>query len=278
MNSSLIGVAIGLVFIATLAGILSVPLLLRRQALSGDLVAHALLPGLVGAFMITGIKETSILLMGAVFTAWIALRLLAPLQKHPRIKSDGAMAVLISGAYALGVFMLSLLQKTENATQAGLDRYLLGSAAALQWHEVLWAGGIFLLIVGGILPNVSALQLWLFDPDQAKMRGINTHRLERGLEIGICLAVMMAVQFVGIVLAAALLIAPALIARPWANSLLGLWIGAAAISAFAALTGTWISFQSPGMPTGPWIVLSLAIFWVLSYAFWYSKRIIFQAK
>src|SRR5688500_10184363 len=124
-------VALGSMLLGIVSGVLGSFAVLRRQGLLGDTLSHAALPGICIAFMLTGARTPIVLLIGAGIAGWIGTMLLLRIVKDTKLSEDTALGVILSIFFGVGILLLTVIQQRNDATQAGLDRYLFGQAAAL---------------------------------------------------------------------------------------------------------------------------------------------------
>lgn len=266
-NANVRWVMLGMIFLSINSALIGSFAYLRQKALVGDAISHAILPGICIGFLINGQKNVYFLLLGAVFTGWLALQSINYLITHTKIKSDGAIALVLSVFYGFGVVLLTMIQNTNNAEQAGLDKFLLGKAASMVAEDVIIAGVICCFSILVIFLFFRPLQIMSFDVHFAKIRGYPVYFLENLLSILLVISVAIGIQALGVVLMAALLITPAASARYWTNSLkILLWI-ACGISIVSSFLGALISYHWSQMPTGPWVVVFLSFFAFVSVIF-----------
>jgi manganese/zinc/iron transport system permease protein len=124
-------VALGSALMGVISGVMGSFAVLRKQSLLGDGVSHAALPGVVTAFLLTGSKQTEVLLTGALISGLMATLLMVNIVRHSRVKFDGALALVMSVFFGLGLVLLTYVQKQPNANQAGLNRFIFGQASTL---------------------------------------------------------------------------------------------------------------------------------------------------
>lgn len=257
-------VTLGAMLIGAISGFLGSFAVLRRQALLGDAMSHAALPGIALAFLITGQRDPFSLLIGAAVAALVAALWLLAVVRTTRIKDDAALALTLAVFFGFGLVLLSYLQRQPHAAQAGLKSFLFGQAAALIERD-LWAmlaiglPALFLVLI--FWPQVKLIS---FDPDFARSLGVPVRRFEVLLTGIIVVAIVIGLQTVGVVLMSAMLIAPAVAARQWTNRLEYMVVLAAGFGALASLIGAWISTLGKGLTTGPLIVLVMSLFTMLS--------------
>ncbi|MGI9420473.1 MAG: metal ABC transporter permease [Geminicoccaceae bacterium] len=257
-------VAIGAVILGMISGVLGSFAVLRQQSLLGDTLAHAALPGVCLGFLIAGSRELSAILGGALVTAVLAALLMLALTRHSRLKTDAGLGIALSVLFALGVVLLPYIQGTANASQGGLDSFLFGQAAAILRSDLWVMGGITALSLGLILPFWKEFKLVTFDPVFARTLGLPVALLETALTLTIAFAVVVGLQMVGVVLMAAMVIAPAVAARQWVKSLAHMVLLAAIFGMLAGLAGALISVAGRGLATGPLIVLAITALVILS--------------
>jgi manganese/zinc/iron transport system permease protein len=260
-------VALGSALLGVVSGVLGTYAVLRRQGLLGDALAHAALPGICLAFLLTGSKEQVVLLLGAGLAGWVGTMLLLVIVRRTILSEDAALGIVLSTFFGLGITLLTYINQRADATQAGLDKYLFGQAAALVERDVITfaiLGGVALALV---LLFYKEFKLLTFDAEFAGSLGFGTTRLSVLLTSLIVVAVVIGLQTVGVVLMAAMLIGPAAAARQWTNRLGVMILLSAAFGALAGVVGAVLSFTEEGLPTGPTIVLALTVIVFISLCF-----------
>jgi len=231
---------------------------LRKRALVGDAIAHAVLPGVCLSFIISGEKNPFWLLLGAVIAGWAALLVMDFMVNHSKLKTDTAIGAVLSVFFGLGILLLTAIQHSGSANQAGLDTFLFGKAASMTQRDVWVFGGVAALLLLVIAAFFKSFKLVAFDPDFARSLGLPVRTLEFILATITVLSVATGIQAVGVVLMAALLITPAAAARFWTDSMIRMILLAALFGLLSGFFGAWVSYTAPAMPTGPWIVLLLS--------------------
>lgn len=269
-------ITLGTAVLGAICGMLGSFAVLRKQSLLGDAISHAALPGIALAFILTGIKDPNILLIGALISGLIGTFWIKGIVSKTRLKNDTALGLILSLFFGFGILLLTFIQKMPNANQAGLDKYLFGQAATLVESDV-W----LMAIITGVSLMVlllfwKELKLLLFDPDYTKTLGFNTRFLDILITVFIVLAIVLGLQTVGVVLMSAMLLAPAAAARQWTNSLSKMIIIAAVFGAFSGVFGTAISASQDNLSTGPVIVLVAAVFVLFSFIFSPGRGLLFR--
>jgi manganese/zinc/iron transport system permease protein len=235
-------------------------LVLRRQALAGDAIAHAVLPGLVGGFLVTGTRSPLAMLAGAAI-AGVATVLLAELaQRRARTDRATALGIVFTAAFALGIALL----ETQGARQVDLDPscVLFGSletifavpapdaAGFAAWLRALprevWS--VFAACVATLAFSAAfrrELAALAFDRGFARTSGASPRWLENALLAVASMAIVASFEAVGSVLVLALLCCPTLLAAPFArHSTQRLWLGLA-LSALVATPAYFLAAHAP---------------------------------
>lgn len=267
LDYTLRNVALGSALLGVVSGVLGCFALLRRQGLLGDALAHAALPGIGLAFLLTGSKAPLVLMAGAALAGWLGALLLLHIVRRTPLDEDAALGIILSVFFGFGIVLLTFIQRTGDANQAGLDKYLFGQAATLVWEDVLTTSmlGAAALAVVGIL--YKEFKLITFDPGFAASLGFGTRRLSVLLTSLIVVAIVIGLQTVGVVLMAAMLVGPAAAARQWTDRLSRMILLAALFGAASGVSGALISVSASRIPTGPMIILSLTAIVLISLFF-----------
>ncbi len=274
-------VALGAAVVGIVAGALGCFAVLRRQALVGDAMSHAALPGIALAYMITGTKDNLVLLVGAAIAGWIATLAVMGIVRSSRVKFDSALGLVLSVFFGFGLMLLTYIQRQPDASQAGLDKFLFGQAATLVEDDVktmAMLGGIAIVVM---LVLWKEFKLLSFDFDFAATIGYPVRVLDVLLTTLIVIAIVVGLQAVGVVLMSAMIVAPAAASRQWTNRLGVMVLLAAFFGALAGVVGATLSSTVPRLPTGPTIVVCVTAIVFISFLFapnrglvwaWFDKR------
>lgn len=252
-------VAIGAALLGAVSGSLGTYAVLRRQSLLGDAISHAALPGIAIAFLLTGSKTPLILVLGAAIAGWLGTLLILSIVRLTRIKYDSALGIILSTFFGFGLVLHTLIQRTGNANQAGLDTFLFGQAATILKSDVLTIGILGSIAIVIMLVFWKELKVLVFDEGFAASLGFPIRALDILLTSLLVIAIVLGLQAVGAVLMSAMLVAPAVAARQWTNKLSVMMFLAAGFGALAGVSGTIISSSASRIPTGPTIVLCATV-------------------
>jgi len=239
----------------------------KKRSLIGDVISHAVLPGICISFIATGTKAPYLLILGAFITGWLSIIIMNTITSKTKIKEDTATGLSLSVFFGVGILLLTYIQQTGNASQSGLDSFLFGKAASLVGNDLIAFSSIAIIVLIAVYLFYKEFTLMAFDPEYAKVIGLPVKALENLLTSITVLAVVTGIQAVGVVLMAAMLITPAAAAKYWTSNFLSMIILAAIIAAISGISGAYISYAIPSMPTGPWIVMVLSIIAILSILF-----------
>lgn len=248
-------VVAGVALLGATCGGLGAFAVLRGQSLLGDAVAHAALPGVALAFLLTGTRDPLALAVGAGLTGGLAVWFVARAARAGELRTDSVLAVALAAFFGLGLVLLTYVQRLPDAQQAGLDRYLFGQAATLVQADVLRIGAYALAALAAVIVAWRPMALLTFDRGFGEALGLRmgaANALLTGLLVG---AIVVGLEAVGVVLVSALVVAPGVAARAWTQRLGPHVALAAALGAVSGGTGALVSALDDRLPTGPLVVL-----------------------
>jgi manganese/iron transport system permease protein len=242
--------------VAAVCAVLSCYLVLKGWSLMGDAISHAVLPGIVLAFVL-GIP----LVIGA-FVAGLACALATGyLKDNSRVKEDTVMGIVFSGMFGFGLVLFTKVETDQHLNHI-LFGNVLGVTAADLIETAIIAGGTLLIV----LAKRRDLLLYCFDPNHARAIGLPVRVLHYGLLILLSLTIVSSIKAVGIILVIAMLIAPGATAYLLTDRFGRMLLIAVTMAAASALLGTLISFHINGA-TGACIVLVQACLFLAAFLF-----------
>lgn len=240
--------------VAPPTALLSCFLVLKGWALMGDAVSHAVLPGVVLAWM-TGIP----LIIGAFGAGMTCALLTGYLSHNSRVKQDTVMGVVFSGMFGIGIIMYTSIDTNEH-----LDHILFGNMLGIDASD-MWTAGLISAVVCGFLGlKWKDLLLHAFDPAQAQASGLRVGLLHYGLLSVLSLSVVATLTATGLILAVALLVTPGATAFLLVRSFGRMLIVSVIVCLGAMLAGTYASFFIDSAPA-PTIVLILTAVFVVAF-------------
>ena len=236
----------------------------KKQNLMSDALAHAALPGVVVAFLLIGEKQLIVLIIGAAASALLGALFIQVITSVSRISEDSAMGMILSVFYGLGIMLLTIANRIGGGNQSGLDGFIYGQAAAMVRSDVYTMIILAVIVIFLIFILFKEWKIYLFDPQFSKGLGLSLKGMN-ALYTGLLVTtIVIGIQAVGVILIAALLIIPAVSARYWTESFKTMLILSAAFGGIAGALGTIISALGSGLPTGPFIVVVAASFFIIS--------------
>lgn len=251
------------VLVAVPTALLSCFLVLKGWSLMGDAISHAILPGVVVAYIVG-----APLAVGA-FSAGMACALLTGyLKANSRVKQDTVMGVVFSGMFGLGLVLYTRIQSDVH-----LDHILFGDMLGIDVPDIIESGVIALIAAGLLLLKWRDLLLHAFDPIQAKVSGLPVNLLHYGLLAILSLTIVGALKAVGIILAIAMLIAPGAVAFLITRSFGAMLAWSVGIAVSASLGGVYLSFFLDSAPA-PTIVLLMTLAFIAAFGLstWRVRR------
>jgi len=258
-------VTLGAVLLTASSAIVGTFTFLKKKALVGDAVAHAVLPGTCLSFILTGNKDPLWLIIGAFITGWISLTVIDLIRRYSKLKEDTAIGLILSVFFGFGILLLTMIQSSGNASQSGLNSFIFGQAASLVGNDLIIFSIVSLLLIITVVIFYKSLALIAFDIGFARSIGFPVGLIEFILTTLTVMAVVVGIQAVGVVLMAAILITPPAAARFWTNKLSKMVILSAFFGALSGFIGAYISYTAPSMPTGPWVVVIVSIIAIVSF-------------
>jgi manganese/iron transport system permease protein len=257
-NAIAIGIAIGI-----LSAVIGSYLIVQRMGLLGDVVAHAVLPGLAIAFYM-GVD----IFLGAFIAGTISTFVVAWIQSHSKVKVDTAMALVFSGFLALGVMLVTVLK-----SKLDLHSFLFGDILGVTTNDLWRTVVIAILVLVGVAMFYRELLFYCFDPLAAKAMGLPVHLIHFSLMAGITLTIIASMQSVGVVLVVSLLTGPAATAYLLVKELHWMMLVGAAIGILSSISGMYVSYYQ-NVPSGSAIVLIISGLFLLAMLFSPSQGIL----
>ncbi len=241
------------VLIAPAAAMLSCFLVLKGWSLMGDATAHAVLPGVVLAYL-AGIP----LIIGAFLAGLVCALSTGFIKDHSRVKQDTVMGVIFSGMFGFGIVIY-----TQIESELHLDHILFGNILGVGTQDI-WIAGLISGAVSLILATKwRDILAHAFDPVQARMIGLSVGAIHYGLLAILSATIVAMLSSVGIILAIALLIAPGAIAFLLTRQFSAMLIVAVLVALSAGVAGIIASFWIDSAPA-PTIVLVLTVMFLIA--------------
>jgi len=204
--------------VSVTCGLLGCFLILRKMAMVGDAISHAVLPGIVLAFLISGSRDSVIMLLGAGIIGILTTVLIEFFHKKGNLQADASIGVTFTWLFALGVILISVFANEVDLDQdcvlhgeiayVPLDLWITDSGLILGPRVLYVSGFVFLVILGFIILGYKELYLTTFDPAFATAIGVSTVLWHYLLMAAVSLTTVASFESVGAILVVAFLIAP----------------------------------------------------------------------
>lgn len=236
--------------------ILSAYVVWRGMAFVGDAMAHAILPGIVIAFLL----KIS-LFIGALIAATLTALGIGMISKEGEIKEDTAIGVMFSGFFAFGILLLSRITSYQD-----LSHILFGDVLGVSPADLWGMLAVVTVVLAAVLAFYKELLVTSFDPGHSVAIGLSPELVRYGLLILLALTVVTAIQTVGVVLVLALLVTPAATASLLTRRLPQIMLLGTLFAALAALIGLYASYYM-NVASGAAIVLTLTVSFGIAFVF-----------
>ncbi len=245
----IVGVVLGIA-----CGALGCFVVLRGMAFLGDAIAHAILPGVVVAYL-SGVS----IVAGAFGAGLISAALISAISRGARVKEDTAIGIVFTGAFALGIVLISRVQ----GYMRDLSHLLFGNILGIAPGDVAASASIAALVLVCLALWYREMLICSFDPIHAQAIGLPLNRLHAGMMALLALTIVAGIQAVGVVLIAALLVTPAATARLLTDRLPLMLLLAALLGGGAAVIGLYASYFL-NLASGGAIVLTSALLFAMT--------------
>ena len=232
-------------------------IVLRGMSFLGDALAHAVLPGIVIAFLLGWPLAVGALIAG-IGTA-IAIGLVT---ERGQVKEDTAIGVLFAGMFALGIALLS----TRRNYSVDLTHILFGNLLGVSTGDLIISAVLGVVVLLTVLIFYKEFMVISFDPLLATTLRIPLRFFSYLLLILLAVTIVVALQTVGVALMLAMLVTPAAAAYQLTHRLHWMMLIAAAIGTFSGLTGLYLSYYV-NIASGPAVVLVATFIFILVFLF-----------
>jgi len=244
-------------------------LMVQRLALLGDAISHSVLPGLAIAFILG-----ANIFIGAFIAGVLSTVIIAWIKTRSTIKEDAAMGIVFSAFFALGITLITIVQKDN---KIDLNHFLFGNILGVTAEDAIDTAFIVALVLLVVVFFYKELLFYTFDPLGAQATGLPVNLLNFGLMVLIALTIVASLKAVGVVLVLSLLITPASTAYLLVTRLHQVMILGAIIGVISSISGMYLSYFY-NLPSGPAIVLVASGLFVLSLLFSPTQGILTQPR
>lgn len=249
-------VLLGCILLGLNCGLLGGFIVVRRMALVGDMLSHAVLPGIALGFLWNMTKDPLAILVGATAVGLFSTVVVGWIERTTRLKSDAALGLVLSSFYAAGICLVTMIQGLPTGNKSGIDKFMFGQAAALGDADVRLMLVTTMVTLAVLVVGYRGFLVTSFDAEFARVCGLPVRLLHQVLMLLTAFAVVVAMQAVGVVLVSAMLVIPAASAYLLTDRLHRLLAISAATGVLTAVLGAFLSFLGSNLPTGPFMVLA----------------------
>jgi manganese/iron transport system permease protein len=246
------------ILVGLLCAVVGSYLMVQRLALLGDAISHSVLPGLAIAFMIG-----ANIFVGAFIAGVLSTMAIAWIRTRSPIKEDAAMGIVFSAFFALGITLITVVQKDN---KIDLNHFLFGNILGVTANEVRDTAIISAIVLIVVVLIYKELLFYTFDPLGAQAAGLPVNQLNFGLMLLIALTIVASMKAVGVILVLSLLITPGATAYLLVKRLHEVMIVGAGIGVFSSISGMYLSYFY-NLPSGPAIVLVVSALFILALLF-----------
>ena len=244
------------IVVGIICGVIGSFIILRGMALMGDAIAHAILPGVAISY-IMGINY----FYGAVVVGILTALGIGVISEKSRIKSDAAIGIVFSAAFALGVILITMAKSAIDLTQILFGNVLYVRTMDM-WLTIII--GVILLLV--VIIFFKELLISSFDETMAQVYGLKTRFIHYGIMVLLTLVTVASLQTVGVILVVSLLITPASTAYLLTNRLSTMIVLASTFGALSSVVGIYFSYVY-NLPSGPVIALAATAIFLVALIF-----------
>jgi len=257
----------GAMLLGVTCGLLGSFIVVRKMALVGDALSHAVLPGVAVGFLWGMAKDPVAIFIGATIAGLLGTVVVRLIKDTTRLKEDTALGLVLATFFGAGICLLKIIERLPTGNKSGLDKFLFGQAAAIGPADVTLMAVVTALTLVVVALFYKEFLVTSFDVQFARVSGFPAKTIHYTLMLLLAFAIVIALQAVGVVLVSAMLITPAAAAylltdrmhrMLWLSALFGLVAGAG---------GAFLSFLGPSFPTGPFMVLSSTAIFTLAFLF-----------
>ena len=269
------------ILVAIPAALLGVILLLNKSVMIGDAISHAVLPGIVIAYLIVGTMDNTYVLMGASIAGFITTLLIDFFQAKFAIQKDAAIGTATTFLFSLGVLLLALFfgQNTEldqecvlfGAIETTVIEQVLVGETIIGTRAIFQLLPLTIIVVLFVFFGFSRLKSWLFNASYTTLLGISITKWRLSVLLLLSLHAVLSFESVGAVMLVGLLVLPGATALLLAKNLKEAFVYAVIIAILACVIGVFVGFQI-NISIAPVIIFSNSLLFIGVYIFDRSRK------
>ncbi|MFK8100979.1 MAG: iron chelate uptake ABC transporter family permease subunit [Saprospiraceae bacterium] len=259
--------------VGIMCGVLGCFIVLRNMALIGDALAHAILPGVVFAFILVGYNSLAFF-TGSVLAGLFTVIGITWIQHNVKTKNDAAIGIVFTAMFAIGVIGISWISRSEGV-HLDLKDFLFGNVLGIKNQDLYLISGVLIYVLLSIIVFYRYLFATTFQPVIAETMGISVKFVHYFLMLLLSFAVVASLQTVGVILVVAMLITPAATALLLSDKLNWVLVISGTIGFFSAVLGLLLAIMFE-TPPGPAMTLTATAFYLLAALLAPKKGLIFR--
>lgn len=273
--------------VAACCSLLGCYLILRRMAMVGDAISHAVLPGIVIAFLFTGSRESIPMLIGAGLLGVLTTFLIEFFHRYARVQSDAAIGVTFTWLFAIGIILISVFAGQVDLDQdcvlygeiayVPLDLWITEGGLSMGPRTVWTIGAVAILILLFIIFGYKELFLTAFDPAYAAAIGVSTTLWYYMLMTAVSLTTVASFESVGAILVVALLVAPPATAYLLTDNFKTMLVLSVLLGILASFAGYYLAVWIDGSIAGA-IATVTGIEFMLAFLFSPARGLLIKRK
>jgi manganese/iron transport system permease protein len=252
------------VIVGIICAIVGTYLIVQRLALLGDAISHSVLPGLAISFLLGGNIFIGAFIAGTLSTVLINL-----IRSRSNLKEDAAMGIVFSAFFALGITLITVIQKDN---KIDLNHFLFGNILSVSFDDARDTAIIASIVIVAVILLYKELLFYTFDKLGAQAVGLPVNLLDLSLMMLIGLTIVASLKAVGVILVLSLLITPAATAYLLVTRFHHMMLVGVGIGVLSSITGMYLSYFY-NLPSGPAIVLVASVIFILAFLFSPSQGI-----
>jgi manganese/zinc/iron transport system permease protein len=273
--------------VATSCGLLGCYLILRKMAMVGDAISHAVLPGIVIAFLVSGNRDSFTMLIGAGLIGVFTTFLIEFFHKKGKLQSDASIGVTFTWLFAIGVILVSLYTSNVDIDQdcvlygeiayVPLNVWITGSGLNMGPKTIYISAAVLVIVISFIIFGYKELLITTFDPALASAFGISTALWHYLLMGAVSLTTVASFESVGAILVVALLVAPAGTAYLLTTNFKKMMMISAILGVLISILGYYLAVWVNGSIAGAMATVA-GILFGLAFLFSPSEGILIKRK
>ncbi|MCU4743732.1 metal ABC transporter permease [Halobacteria archaeon AArc-m2/3/4] len=246
------------ILIAVMAPLIGTFLVHRQLALIGDALAHTAFAGVAVGLFINAVLDVGISpYLSAVVVAMIAALAIELISEVTDAYNDVSMAIVLSTGFALGAVLISL---NAGGLAVGINQYLFGNLATVSRSNAMILIGLFLIVTLVVGTTYKQLLYVTFDETAARVAGLNVPWYNRVMTMLTAMVVVGAMQIMGVILVAAMLVVPVAGAAQLARSFREALLASIILAELAVLVGITLSFQYEATAGGTIVLVAVGLY------------------